>query len=404
MTKTKRNTGTATEDAFHKHYAAIWGEERWRRSLYPVLAEPTRYAALINQYSSTQHLYSRLAEIAASHEAVEQLALPALISESVTDSNADFCLVRVPRPHHSDGPDAKTSTGLSFPPPQIAETSDRRLITHWNLDAASVLVAHLLDVRPGDRVLDLCAAPGGKSIALAQNLFPLLHRSISPPGVVSEIRSKPDGALHVNESDPKRYQRLCENLRAYLPVPLFTENKVGSASLDGTQPLTYQALSRAGGYDKVLVDAPCSSERHVIHAHVKARSSSRTAPEMGNWRPGSSKRLQEIQVKLLMTALKAAKAGGTVIYATCSIEPGENDGVIEKVRAWVDKERKKGGVAWSFKIGFNGGDGNAKLEAELGKTWAERTKYGWIVLPDHPGGGRWGPLFFATLNKTDASG
>ncbi|KAI7114418.1 hypothetical protein KC352_g34666 [Hortaea werneckii] len=154
-----------------------------------------------------------------------------------------------------------------------------------------------------------------------------------------------------------------------------------------------------GGYDKILVDAPCSSERHIIHAHLKAKASGNAAPEMTNWRPGSSKRLAQTQLALLMTALKAVKVGGHVLYATCSLEPTENDGVLEKMLAQVAKDRKKGAVKWDVQLGFADGEKKAQLEEQLG-SWAERTKHGWIVLPDHPSGGRWGPLFFAFVTKT----
>ena len=84
------------------------------------------------------------------------------------------------------------------------------------------------------------------------------------------------------------------------------------------------------------------------------------------------------------------------MYATCSLEPQENDGVVEKMGATVEKERKKG-AKWDVKLGFEdyGDEVDSKLEQ-----WAEKTRYGWIVLPDHPGGGRWGPLYFARITKT----
>ena len=103
-----------------------------------------------------------------------------------------------------------------------------------------------------------------------------------------------------------------------------------------------------------------------------------------------------------MTGLRAAKIGGSVLYATCSIEPMENDGVIEKVLATVDKDMKKG-AKWSTQIVFNGGAGDLQLEQILEQDWAERTKHGWITLPDHRNGGKWGPLFFTMLTKVAIS-
>lgn len=256
-------------------------------------------------------------------------------------------------------------------------------MSHWNLDAASALAVHLLDVKSGDKVLDLCAAPGGKSIAFAQMLWPELHHDSSKP-----TPDQSRGALTVNESDRTRFRRLSENIKLYLPN--LGASHLRLTNLDGCAANAHS--NGQLGYDKVLVDAPCSSERHVIH------ESSR---DLGSWRPGSSKRLAQTQTELLMTALRVVKMGGMVLYATCSIEMTENDGVVEKVLALVEKEGKKGGK-WSVKIGFNGGKGDEKLEGELERDWAERTKYGWIVLPDHPSGGKWGPLYFAVLTKIRA--
>lgn len=104
-----------------------------------------------------------------------------------------------------------------------------------------------------------------------------------------------------------------------------------------------------------------------------------------------------------MTGLRSARIGGSVLYATCSIESTENDGVVDKVLAAVEKEVKKVG-RWSVKTGFNGGEGDSGLEEVLEREWAERTKYGWIVLPDHPAGGLWGPLFFVVFTKVKADG
>jgi hypothetical protein len=76
----------------------------------------------------------------------------------------------------------------------------------------------------------------------------------------------------------------------------------------------------------------------------------------------------------------------------------ENDGVLDKVLATIQRELKKEGN-WSIKIDFNNGAGESELEQALEHNWAERTKHGWIFLPDHPCGGKWGSLFFALLTK-----
>ncbi|KAK5734593.1 hypothetical protein LTR17_008814 [Elasticomyces elasticus] len=398
MTKTVRDTASAAEESFNKHYAAIWGEERWA-SLYRALAYPTRYAALVNRY--TQHIYFHQAlardggpktqlgvDGAEPTNGLNQLEFPTV--QGGDEKSGVVCFARSNPAASDDAPTtSERSTKPDFPQPRPATARCSQPLSHWNLDAASVLVARLPDVRPGDSVLDLCAAPGGKSIALAQTLWPELHAN-RPSAPRSE-----SSRLVCNEADGQRQKRLAENLKAYLPSELFTRGSVVATKVDATQSgSALNALLAGGAYDKVLVDAPCSSERHIIHASLQAKQSGKTAPEMANWRAGSSKRLAATQVGLLMTALKAVKVGGQVMYATCSIEPTENDGVIEKMLALVEKGRKKG-ATWTVELGLGGDD---TLTSQL-EQWAERTKHGWIVLPNHSSGGRWGPLFLAKMKK-----
>lgn len=395
MTKTHRKAATSSVDAFDRHYVAIWGEERWQKSLRPALEQPTRYACLLNRYVPLEASKQKL-----SHPSTEEVSLhlPKASDREATNVLLPNLVARYAK--SADGPSSVPSSEPFPAPIPVAG----QLYSHWNLDAASSLVAHLLDVQQGENVLDLCAAPGGKSVSLAQNIWAHYYADDSDAkSKASQEKRLQLGTLHSNEADTPRQRRLAENLRAYLPKALFDSQRVVTLRVDGTSPKAHYELvvktsDGTVNYDKVLVDAPCSSERHIIHAHANARLGGREAPEMANWRPGSSKRLAETQLKLLMTGLRVAKVGATIMYATCSIEPTENDGVIEKMLSQVEKERKKG-VKWSVKVGLRAGTGDDVLEAELEKNWAERTKHGWIVLPDHPGGGKWGPLFFAVLTK-----
>ena len=156
----------------------------------------------------------------------------------------------------------------------FSQPSPIPLLSHYNLDAASVLAAHMLAVKPNDRVLDLCAAPGGKSIALAQLIFNTNDLS----------SSLPSGCLRANEPHPTSNKRLTANLHAYLPSPLFTSRQICIFDIDATNRNAVQQLPYGdAGYDRVLVDAPCSSERYVIHAHTKATASAGIAHEMRHW-------------------------------------------------------------------------------------------------------------------------
>ncbi|EKG21979.1 Bacterial Fmu (Sun)/eukaryotic nucleolar NOL1/Nop2p [Macrophomina phaseolina MS6] len=407
-TKADRKHLDATVAAFHSNYASPsnWGHERWHDSLYPALSKPTRYAALVNQYVPRPEVDKVLA--ATSTQELRPIELPKL--PSGVEAGAALTPPRIlllermtpttPAPENESACKSTKDDNFLFPPPQPTPTpSDlsRQLMTHWNMDAASALGAHMLDVQPGDRVLDLCAAPGGKSVALAQTIFPQLHASSPSP--------RPEaltGCLHSNEVDAARNKRLANNLRAYLPSALFATNAVRVLRLDAADARAVTQLPLgAGGYDKVLLDAPCSSERHIIHAHVKAAAGGRIADEMARWRKGSSKGLAKLQADILMTALRAVRVGGRVVYSTCSIEAGENDGVVQKMLATVEKEQKKFGLPWDVRIELGrekGKEGESAVDEALEKL-SEETRYGRIAVPDIEGGGQWGPLFFCVITK-----
>ncbi|KAI0021768.1 S-adenosyl-L-methionine-dependent methyltransferase [Xylariomycetidae sp. FL0641] len=368
LTKAQKKQAQAAEDAFNRTYSQQYGEQRWQETLYPALLAPTRYAMLLNHYVGTAMPASSPDTTA---ENPEPIAFPSQSTRSKGRPLSAF---------QSSIPEGEAM----FPQPQL--DAEKQLMTHWNLDAASLLAVTLLNPEPGDKVLDLCAAPGGKSVAIAQLLLPDDYAAAAP--------SLAHGCLHSNEVNTGRNKRLVSNLKSYLPEPLFSSGEVQVLKLDGAENNPTHSLPLGpGGYDKVLLDAPCSSERHVVHAHAKAKQGGRVADEMASWRSGHSKKMAKTQVALLMTALKAVRVGGRVLYATCSLSRDENDGVVEKVRELVGKERKKLGATWDFAV-------RSRTLGEGLEAWAEKTEHGWLVLPDHPGAGRWGPLYFALLEKT----
>lgn len=374
LTKAQRKQAQAAEDSFNRTYALQYGEERWQQTLYPALAAPTRYAFLVNHYATAS-----IPKVLSEDEVQRLQLIPLPKQEEQSEQTLDRLASYQWRTVENEVP---------FPQPQIDPATG--LMTHWNLDAASLLAVTILDPKPWDKVLDLCAAPGGKSVALSQLLQPPDFNASSP--------SLAGGCLHSNEVNNARNKRLASNLQTYLPGPLFKSGEVKVLKLDGTDAnAAIQSLPLgSGGYDKVLLDAPCSSERHVIHAHAKAKQGGRVVDEMASWRSGHSKKMAKTQAALLMTALKAVRVGGSVLYATCSLSNEENDGVIEKGIELVQKDKKKLGIKWDITVR------SATLAGKGLDQWAEPTRHGWIALPDHPGGGKWGPLFFALLEKVAA--
>jgi 16S rRNA (cytosine967-C5)-methyltransferase len=156
-------------------------------------------------------------------------------------------------------------------------------------DPSTLLAPRMLDPKPGDRILDLCAAPGGKTTYIAQ--------LIDNDGVI--VASEPDARRR------KRLQENCERLGADVMA-------VGLPSPETKGP-----------FDRILVDAPCSNTG-VLRRRLDAR-----------WRlnPSELARAQTRQRDLLRYALDRLVPGGVLVYSTCSLEPEENDHVVDTILA-----------------------------------------------------------------------
>jgi 16S rRNA (cytosine967-C5)-methyltransferase len=147
------------------------------------------------------------------------------------------------------------------------------------MDIGSQSIVPLLDLRPGQRFLDLCAAPGNKT---AQALE-------------SEVR-----AVACDLS----FRRLAPLRR--LDIPL--------VHLDATQPLPFGPV-----FDRILVDAPCSGTGTLArNPEIKWKL---TAADLID--------LQGRQKRILLSAIRCLKPGGRLVYSTCSLEPEENERVVE---------------------------------------------------------------------------
>ena len=385
VTKAVQGRSEAAWESFNKHHASIWGQSRWYDSLKPALEASQHYVLLINEYVDTEALSKSFSELTLQLEHLQQFDLPPLRLLESESTSSIRCTVSFAQQLPSHKP------GLGFLAPVRDQSGGGRgLLTHWNLDASSVLAAHALNVQPGDKVADLCGAPGGKSIALAQSIWPQFHviRNTSS----DELKG---GCLHLNEHNATRSQRLASNIKDYLPQQLFASRSVRLLRLDGTsKSLSVQMPLGPDSYNRVLVDVPCSGERHLVHAHAASPTS------MMGWRLSNSKNLQRIQVALLTNALRLPRIGGRVVYATCSIEDGENDGVVRKCLSSLQKESRETNTKWTFRVD-TGRQATQECSDQFDRL-TEKTDFGRIVLPDHPGGGQWGPLYFSVLTKVHA--
>ena len=233
--------------------------------------------------------------------------------------------------------------------PQPAPLDDGRP-SHYNFDRASVLPALALAPQPGHRVLDACAAPGGKALALAAQI---LHVG---------------GELICNDKSMKRRAGLERMLQNYLRG---TDAAIRVTGADATRPDVAEWPSH---FDRILVDAPCSSERHIMQAP-------RTP-----WTPSRLARDADVQLRLLRAAASRLAPGGLLVYATCSLAPTENDEVVDRLLA----EKRPLVLHDAMEAGHLADAAAAPLRAG-----AERTRRGAIVLPDAADGA--GPLYWAVL-------
>jgi 16S rRNA (cytosine967-C5)-methyltransferase len=157
-------------------------------------------------------------------------------------------------------------------------------------DEASQAIPLLLGVRAGDRVLDLCAAPGGKTAALA--------RAAGSGGTVI--------AADLHAHRVRAMEAQCKRLGL---------QNVQLVELDATQPIPLP-----GEFDRILVDAPCSGTGTLArHPEIRWRL-----------RPENLSESQKLQTQILSNALRKLAAGGKLVYSTCSIEPEENEHVISQ--------------------------------------------------------------------------
>jgi 16S rRNA (cytosine967-C5)-methyltransferase len=158
-------------------------------------------------------------------------------------------------------------------------------------DEASQAIPLLLGVHAGDRVLDLCAAPGGKT--------PALIRAAGTKGLVVAT----DQHAHRLRAMQMQFKRL--GLEGAQVV-----------ELDAVQPLPFR-----GAFDRILVDAPCSGTGTLArHPEIRWRL-----------RPEQLAESREQQSRMLRTALAHLAPGGRLVYSTCSIEPEENEDVITEI-------------------------------------------------------------------------
>ena len=170
----------------------------------------------------------------------------------------------------------------------LATTEGRVFIQN----AASWLPVLALQPQPGDTILDVCAAPGGKTChiaAIAQN----------------------QAAITANDNSRPRLSKMRANF-----------GRLGVTNAETTLYDATQIARKMDGrtFDKILLDAPCSGEGMMLLDRDK---------DFATWSVAHIKRLQQLQKKILVQAWHLLKPGGTLVYSTCTMAPEENEAVID---------------------------------------------------------------------------
>ncbi|KAG2429203.1 hypothetical protein HYH02_014135 [Chlamydomonas schloesseri] len=467
-----------TSQELEKYFKKLYGP-RWP-ALQTALLKPTLHAAVANSFVGTPADSGDAATAAASSSAssISSAAEAASLVPLLRLGGALRTLRR--------GPGTKPSS--PYPPPPLDPGSALRC-WYW-MDLASVLPVLLMAPRRGHVTLDMCAAPGGKSCLLAQRLFgpgamlppttapaaaagpaaaaaaaeaPAVSVPVADPsaptgngsgreagaeasasGSAAPVLPAPPlprlplgpGKLVCNEPDRQRLGRLQRVIEEYVPptarAHIETLNYAGH---------TYWGRNQGASYDRVLVDAPCSSDRHVMQ---QAATTARGVISASEWSLDGCKRIADEQLQLCLAAMRALRVGGRLVYSTCSIAALQNDEVVERllrrcnaggavgaagsaalagaaaggggaarVLPALEVLRSElavvtaggraaaGGAAEGVESGCGAGQGAPDLEAVFAECvkvmGVEVTRHGAICLPDRGG---WGPIYVAVIEKT----
>lgn len=305
-------------ELFEKHYEKIWGS-RWPE-LKKALSQPEESVLRWNAWVMPEAL---------TEEAQKKFPVKSKLGLSAPQG----CLWR------GDQYFEPTRVTKVFSEASEGPQEDQ-LLNAYVMDPASILVARALPLRSKDQVLDMCAAPGGKTLILIE-------------------RMADDAELMANELSAPRRDRLQKVIQNY--VPRYVRSRVWVKGRDAS----LWGVKNAETMDAILLDAPCSGERHLLESEE----------DMRQWSPKRGEGLAFRQYSMLCSALLSLRSGGYFLYSTCSLNPEENEGVIRKL--------------FKKKEGFK----EISVPCEIP---GEAREHGQIFLPDKLG---FGPLYFCLLQK-----
>ncbi|KGL76847.1 5-methylcytosine rRNA methyltransferase NSUN4, partial [Tinamus guttatus] len=293
---------------FDMNYSLRFGEA-WPSVRISLLSEQ-KYGALVNGFADVDHVAQELELVNAadfvskSLQKVQHLQEGSVVEPAAREQSApqeapsEHQAAKLPPLSALVTPNIKCYT---FPRGDITRFRSARpdvlgIFNYYLLDAASLLPVLALNIKPGDLVLDLCAAPGGKTLAILQT------------GLC--------GHLAANDISISRTKRLHQVLNSYVPKQV--KETVCITSWDGRN----WAELESGSFHKVLVDVPCTTDRHSVMEEDNNIFHKRRSKER--------QMLPMLQLQLLVAGILATMPGGEVVYSTCSLSQLQNEYVVER--------------------------------------------------------------------------
>ncbi len=191
-------------------------------------------------------------------------------------------------------------------PEDIARSLEYFLGYYYIQEGSSMIPPLILDPKPEDRILDLCAAPGSKTTQMAAMM-------------------KNKGIIVANDDSVKRIKALCMNLQ-----------KCGIKNCIVTITDGRKFWRKGLKFNKILLDVPCSGSGTIISSYSVFET----------WSPYIVFRLSKLQKQLLKSAVRCLEKDGIIVYSTCSMDPEENEDVIDfgvkKLGLEVEEVKLKG--------------------------------------------------------------
>ncbi|KAJ1450065.1 S-adenosyl-L-methionine-dependent methyltransferase [Pelagophyceae sp. CCMP2097] len=177
-------------------------------------------------------------------------------------------------------------------------------------EAVSMVPPLFLQVVPGDRVFDSCAAPGSKT---SQLIEALQAQATEAQATVAHLRSR--SLVFANDANLKRAHTLVHQCKR-LHSAAWLVSHADASNLPGVK-VRGQKIK----FDKVLCDVPCSSDGTLR----------KTPTLLGKWRCSTGTGLHSLQARIALRAALQLKPGGSMVYSTCSMNPVENEAVVAEL-------------------------------------------------------------------------